>query len=259
MTVSITMLKNNDKKIELIVGIVFLLLVWQLIASGVGNYNIFPTPWAVLLAFKRVISKSSFVLTVLLTLLRVVISLIISFALAVVLGLLSVGNKYIKAALSPLVSIMKATPTIAITVQLIIWLGPYQAPSAVGFIIIFPILYSAVLEGVSNVDPEILEMADLYNIPNHLRIKKIYIPSVISYLSAALAGAVGLSMKVIISAEYISTTKYSLGNGIYYGFAYFNMDEVWAWAAVAIITSAILEYPIILAKKRLCQWREVDV
>ncbi|QOR34007.1 ABC transporter permease subunit [Clostridium sp. 'deep sea'] len=252
-------MSKNSKKLELAVGIIFLLAIWQIVASGVGNFNIFPTPLAVLIAFKRIVTKTDFIATVFFTLFRVVVSLSISFILAVILGFFSVNNKYIKAALSPLVSIMKATPTIAITVQLIIWLGPYQAPSAVGFIIVFPILYSAVLEGISNVDPEILEMADIYNIPNRLRVKKIYIPSVVSYLSAALAGAIGLSMKVIISAEYISTTKYSLGNGIYYGFAYFNMDEVWAWAAIAIITSAILEYPIMLIKKRLCQWREVDV
>ena len=253
-----TMLKNKNRRTELIIGVPFLLLIWHLIAMGVGNINIFPTPLAVIGSLANIVTSPNFFTVVTMTLSRVLVGLTLSFCLALILGLISVNSRFVKSMLNPLVSVMKAIPTIAITVQLIIWLGPFQAPPAVGFIVIFPLLYSAVVEGLENIDLDIIEMANVYNVPKVHRIKHIYYPSVVSYLSAALAGSIGLCIKVIISAEYISTTRNSMGDGIYYGFAYFDMAEVWSWAVVAIITSAVLELPLRQLKKRICQWREVD-
>ena len=253
-----TMLKSNKKKSDLIIGISLLLLIWHLLAMGVGNINIFPTPLAVIGALGKIIAAPNFFTTIALTLSRALTGLVISFILALVLGLLSVNTHFIKMLLYPLVSVMKAIPTAAIIVQLIIWFGPFKAPPIVGFIVIFPLLYAAVVEGLENIDTGIIEMADIYQIPKKYRIKYIYYPSVVSYLSAALDGTIGLCIKVIISAEYISITRNSLGYGIYYGFAYFDMSLVWAWAIVAICISVIIELPLRYVKKRIWVWREID-
>lgn len=256
MKASTIMGSNKRKFIEYGVSLIFLFIMWSIIAKVVGNTSLFPTPLATLQRLIDLIQADNFLIVVSMTIVRVLVGLGVALSFAIILGLMSVYWPFINTLLHPLISVIKAMPNISIIVQLIILFGPGRAPSAVGFLVVFPLLYTAVVEGLSNVDPELLEMAALYQVPKQRRIRDIYLPSVVSYLSAALAAAVGLNIKIIIGAEYLGYTKSSIGIGLHLSKSYLDSAGVMAWTVLAILTSIVLELPAKWLKRHIGRWRE---
>ncbi len=68
----------------------------------------------------------------------------------------------------------------AIIILALIWLNNNKVPMFVGFIMVFPILYETVLNGILDIDYKIIDMAKLYKVSKTTLIKDIYIPSVLS-------------------------------------------------------------------------------
>jgi NitT/TauT family transport system permease protein len=248
--------QENNKIFEIAVGVFFLLLFWQIISMVVGNNVLFPSPLATIEKFFEILQRPDIFKIFSSTIIRVAIGLILAFFFAIFLGIASIYIPIIEIMFRPLISAIKAMPNISIIVQIIIWLGTLRAPSAVSFLVVFPLLYSAVIEGIKNVDESLLEMANLYRVSSNSQLKNIYLPSVISYLAASFGAAVGLAVKMVIAAEYLSHTPSSIGERIYFSRIYFDMSGVMAWTIVAIITSLVLEVPSKMITKHFSRWKD---
>ncbi len=247
---------ENKKLIEVAVGILFLLLLWQVISMIAGNNVLFPTPKATIERLLEILKRPNLFNIFFATISRVAIGLFLAFIFASVLGAVIMFVPFIEVLFRPLVSAIKAMPNISIIVQIIVWLGTLRAPSAVSFLVVFPLLYSAVVEGIKNVDPSLLEMANLYKISSKSQLKNIYFPSVISYLAASFGAAVGLAVKMVIAAEYLSHTPTSIGERIYFSRIYFDMPGVMAWTIIAIIAAIVLEVPTKVLTRHFTKWRD---
>jgi len=249
---------NRRRLSEFTIGLLFLIVVWSIFASVVGNNNLFPSPLSTLRRLVELMQMPTFFSVVGVTMARVVIGLSIALGVAMILGIASSFWPNIGILLSPLVSVIKTIPNISIIVQLIIWLGPVNAPLAVGITVMFPLLYAAVHEGIANIDPDLLEMADLYEVSRWQRLRYIYLPSLVTQLSTSVTAAVGLNIKIMVGAEYISHAQGSLGSSLYLSNAYFDIPGVMAWSIVAIMTAVIMEIPARYLKNRMTRWEEIE-
>ena len=80
---------------------------------------------------------------------------------------------------------------------------------------------------------------------------RIYIPSVLPYMMAACRTALGLSWKAGVAAEVIGVTKNSIGRQLYYSKIYLETADLFAWTAVVIFLSLLLEKLFVWAMNRL--------
>ncbi|KXZ40436.1 Binding-protein-dependent transport system inner membrane component [Alkalithermobacter thermoalcaliphilus JW-YL-7 = DSM 7308] len=71
----------------------------------------------------------------------------------------------------------------------------------------FPIIWTNVVTGVKNVDKKLLQMAKVYKVKNTVILKRIYLPSITPYVSAAFITSLGLGWKVSVAAEVLSHPK----------------------------------------------------
>ena len=208
-----------------------------------------PTIRSTIINLMDIVGDKSFFIIIGMTLLRGFIGFIISLFLAILFGILSSVWKMVYNAMQPILVFLKSVPTMAIIILALIWLNSDKAPMFVGFIMVFPILYETVLNGILDIERNVIEMARLYKVSNATLIKDIYIPSVLISLKGVLTSTLGLNFKMVIAGEALAQPKYAIGSNLQLQKLYLNTPGVFAWIIIILLIVNIIEYGLkILAK-----------
>ena len=95
-------------------------------------------------------------------------------------------------------------------------------------------------------------MADFFSVSFIARIKKIYVQTTKTRFISACIVSMGFAWKAGIAAEVLSHPKYSIGTSLYNSKIYLETEEMFAYTAVVIILSMLLEklMVMLLEKKR---------
>ena len=247
----------NDRRYSIIarLGIVCL---WALSSKLVSNEIMIPTIGGTLVNLIDIVTDSSFPMIIRSTLLRGLAGFLISLSLAIILGIAANISRLIYNFMMPILNFLKSVPTMAIIILALIWLSNSNAPMFVGFIMVFPILYETVLNGILNIDSKITDMAQLYKVGSITLIRDIYIPSVIMNLKTVLTSTLGLNFKMVIAGEVLSQPTYAIGSNLQLQKLYLNTPGVFAWIIIIIILINVLEWGIESAMKILKirrQWK----
>ncbi len=142
---------------------------------------------------------------------------------------------------NPLVLLAKTTPVASFIILALIWLPSSQLPIFISFLMVLPVIYTAVLQGIRQRDKELLEMARVFRIPFLRRLKAIYLPQVFPYFYSACSVALGLAWKSGIAAEVIGLPQNTIGEALYEAKVFLATDEMFAWTAVVVLTSMMFE------------------
>lgn len=221
-----------------------LLLLWGIISYIVDNPVTIPTPVDTFKALMRIVSDQYFIIRVIESLKRIVISFMIAFGFGVVLGMLSGAFTPVYYLLKPLMLIQRAIPTMAVILLALIWLDREIAPILVCVLVVLPIIYSAVVTGVREIDPKLMEMTSIYNFSNRKKLKHLYIPSIWTSLVSVSSAAISLNVKIAIAAEVLSQPKYAIGTGFVMEKVALETAGVLAWALIAIVLVALFQWLI---------------
>lgn len=231
----------KDKRYS-IISMLLIILIWILLSKFIDNEVMIPTIKSTLLSLINIVRDKSFFHIIKMTLLRSFIGFIISLFLAITLGVLSNISKFIYNFMVPILNFLKSVPTMAIIILALIWLNNNIAPMFVGFIMVFPILYETVLNGILNVDIDIINMAKLYKISRKTLIKDIYIPSIFINLKLVLTSTLGLNLKMVIAGEALAQPKYAVGSNLQLEKLYLNTSGVFAWIIIILLIVNILDF-----------------
>lgn len=216
------------------IGIIFFLIVWQLISSKVGNAVIMPTPLQTLESIMKIATSKSFYPMVSSTIERTAKGFLIAFATGMLTGMLSGFYRWFREFTSPLIAFVKSAPTMGIILLVLIWMRSDQAPILIGFLVVFPIIHANIAAGIENMDKNMVEMAKIYKISPIKRFSNIYLPAIKPNIKTSLLNAFGLNLKVVIAAEVISQPELSIGNGIFLEKVNINTSGVFAWIFIVV-------------------------
>ena len=244
--------KNN---LTVAFSLAILLALWKLLSLWVDAAIIIPSPEETLKACFTLLIQPDFLTRVWHTVARSLAGFFIALFSALFLGI--IGGAYRPAFIlfKPLVSITKATPTMSIILLALIWLHTEIAPILVGFLVIFPLRYTNIVEGIRNVDIKLLEMARMYQVKKKRIIAELYLPSLSSYLTAGAATALGLNLKVIIAAEVLSQPKNCIGTSLHLEQINLNTAGVFAWTIIAILISSFFDYSLNFLRQKIEKWK----
>ena len=247
----ISMLIQTLKKIAKKIFIAVIWLgIWQILSAIVGLSVLFPSPVDTLIELKNLAVTGEFWMSVLMSIIRITVGFIAGTITGVLTGAVSSFSKGISEFLSPAVGIIKATPVASFIILAVIWLKTENIPSFATALIVFPFVYSNIKTGFEETDKNLIEMSDAFGVSFGKKLKKLYIPSVKPYFISASTTAMGLAWKAGIAAEVICNPKLSIGNGIYESKVYFEPASMFAWTAVVVILSIILEKIMLILLKR---------
>ena len=259
MTTSITQAERPRNRTEYLLVALIWLALWELLALIINEEVLFVSPHKVLVALIRLGGTLPFWQTIFLSILRVLGGFVLGYLLSALLAALAFRFSFLKAFLSPAISVIKAPPVASFIILALMWSGKNFVPVIICILMVAPIVWSNVLEGLAAVDGDLLEMAQVYGMSPAARIRSIYVPSLIPYNAAAVGSGLGLCWKAGIAAEVICRTLPSIGNSIWETKFYIITDEMFAWTATVVILSVIFDRLIKFFMGRLLKKYKTEV
>jgi NitT/TauT family transport system permease protein len=174
---------------------VFWLLLWALAASGVGQSLLLPSPWPVIQTLARLMGSGAFWQAVAASMLRTVEAFAWGVCLGAMLAVWSAALPALRKLLHPALLVIRAMPVASFIILSLVWLRGDRVPVLAGAVMVLPIVWGNVSQGISGVDPRLIEMARMYDFSPLRRVSKLYMPSVLPTFLAACETSMGLCWK----------------------------------------------------------------
>lgn len=215
--------------------------VWQFAALAVGTEFFLPAPWAVLKALFVQAQTSGFWNIVGFSLLRVLSGYVAGVAIGTGLGIVTAKVRCLDALFSPVLTVIRATPVASFILLALVFLNRNLVPTFIVILMVLPIVWANVAEGVRSVDRSLSEVCRVYGMSVWRRLRILDIPHCLPYFSAGAVTALGLAWKAGISAEVLCTPKFSIGKKVYDAKVYLETADLFAWTLVVVALSLGLE------------------
>jgi NitT/TauT family transport system permease protein len=242
---------RKNKKLQRIIAILFWIIVWQILAILLNQKLILASPISVLINFLKIVKTKDFWVIVSNSFTKITLGLLLSILSGVILAIISAKKEFFEILLKPLINIIKSIPVVSFIILVLIWTDVNYLSTVISFLIVLPVIYANVLEGIKTVDKKLIEMADVFEIPHKKRLLGIYVPNVTPFLKAALSVALGLCWKSGVAAEVIGLPNNTIGEKLYTSKIFLSTLDVLTWTLVIIVISSIFEKVFIYLIKQI--------
>ena len=232
---------NMKKKFRSFIIILIWIALWQLAAVAIQNKIIFVGPWEALQSLSVQIFLPDFWLTIFSSWLRIALGFSGAFLLGILLGSAAGRFSLLREFLEPVVALLQSVPVASFVILALIWIGSKNLSVLITFLVVFPVIYRNVLEGIRHVDQKLLEMAQVFRFSPQKKVLYLYRPALMPYLQAGCHIALGMAWKSGIAAEVIGVPAHSIGEKLYMAKIYLSTAELFAWTFVIIIVSKVFE------------------
>ena len=246
-------MKNSiAKKIYFTLGILFIFIIWIIGQATLKNSYVVPSVVDTFKALGNLFTKAHTYKVLGYTLLRLVLSICVCFILGLLFAVLAYKFKGFKWFIKPLMTLLKTLPIAVVIILLLIILSKEYAPYYIVGVVVLPVIYEAVLIGFENINTDVLDEVKLTAGLSPKVICKVHLPITFPAILTALIQSIGLGLKVLVMAEYISQPTYSIGNEfVYYKDIALQMEYLYAWSIILIIFVLSVEILIsVISKKK---------
>lgn len=246
------MLDSKNKRIIAKASAVLLaLLVWQTASTVVGSELLLVSPIGVLKRLFTLVGETGFFATVGFTLSRIAIGFFAGLLIGTLLALLAGRFQIVEILLWPYMITVKSVPVASFVVIALIWFSASGLSTLISFLMVLPIIYTNLLDGIKSVDKKMLQMADVFKMPHFRRLRFIWLPSVKPFLLSGCKISLGLAWKSGVAAELIGYPEGSMGEALYYSKLFLNTADLFAWTVVIVLLSVCFEKLFLFALKRV--------
>ena len=235
---NVTLLKNKAAKN--VFSLVVILSIWEILALAVNDSYFLPDVIETGSALVNILVSGSFFKVVFTAFYRVFSGLMLGILAGASVAVLCHRFDIVNTVLSPIISIMKATPVACIIVLLWIRMNYTQIAVFVVVLMVLPIVWQNVYDGLKSIDKSMLEVTEVFELSRLEKIKVLIIPSVMTYLLPAIVTSVGLAWKAEVAAEIM--TNSNMGKLIYdFKTVSYDTASIFAWTVVIVTLSIIFE------------------
>ena len=215
----------------------FWLGVWSLAAAHIGQPILLPSPLLVGEKILQLAAAPQFWHTTAASLGRIVLGLGAGGVLGVLLAGLTRSFWWADVLISPALRIVRAAPVVSFILLVLLWTRRDLVPA----MMVTPVIWGGVSQGLREVDPKLLEMAKLCRFSRSKTILLVHIPSVWPYLLSALTTGMGLAWKSGVAAEVICMPKLAIGTQMQYARSAIDTPALFAWTILVVALSLALE------------------
>lgn len=231
-------------------SVLLILIIWKAASLLVGREIILPSPEGTFLYTLELLGTPQVWAALGATVRRTLVSFALNLILALIMGMAAGFLEPLELFLNPLITLLRSVPTMGVILLSLIWFGSELAAIFVCSLIVFPLLYQAALGGVKSRDPRLAEMNRVFAVPPLRRLLHFYLPTVKPHLVTGIVSALGLSIKIMISAEVLSQPRAGIGTMFQVERARLNTEGVFAWSLLVILITAGLDQLLKLLNRK---------
>lgn len=248
---------KRDKILNIVlplISVVVVLIIWAIVAFSVNSEYILPSISETLVALIAVLSNGEFYLSLAFTLLRTLISFVVSFAIASVCVFLSKRYKVASGLITPLLSILRALPTVAIVLLLLFWTNSQITPVIVTMLVILPTTFTGLCGLYDGIDKGQLRMCKAFCVEKKQILKNVIIPQMAPSLLVLIGSNLSLNLKLMVAAEVLSATPKSIGLMLNTSKVFFEIASLLSLVCVCIFLGLVIEWIFGLLSKKVGKW-----
>lgn len=235
-------LNNIVKKTALtIIAICFWLFVWHFLSLKINSSIFLPSPESTYKALLRISKRAGFWQTIFNTFSKIAKGFLLALIAGTILSVISAFVKIIDVLVSPFMRLLKTVPVASFIILALLWVKSDKLSVLISFVMVTPVVYINILQSFDNVDNNLLEMADIFNVSLLRKLRFIYVPALVSGFMSACKIGLGFCFKAGIAAEIIGLPFQSIGSELYKSKLYLMTDELFAWTVIIVLMSVFFE------------------
>lgn len=223
------------------IAVLFALLLWQIAAMVVDLKIVLVTPVEVIERLGSIWREEGFFSSLWFSFRHIAGGFLLGLILGIFFAVLAGRFKLIETMLWPFMVTVKTVPVASFVVICLIWMKSESLSVFISFLIVLPVVYGNILEGIKSEDKGMKELAKVYRMPLLRRTAYVHLPQLKPFVMAACSTSLGMAWKAGVAAEIIGTPAGSVGKQLYYAKIYLDTDDLLCWTLVIVIVSVIFE------------------
>ena len=231
------MKQTKKRRTGLLAAAVFWLAVWQAAAMAIGQEVFLVSPIQEAGTLMELLPQADFWQRVGFSAGHILLGFALGVVVSVLLAAAAERWAWVDTLLAPVIQLVKATPVASFIILALVWVSGRSLSILISFLMVLPVLYSAVRTGIESADAQLLEMAQVFRLSLARRVKAIWLPAILQGCSVAL----GIGWKSGVAAEVIGLPDGSIGDALYRAKITLSTGELFAWTFVIILLSAGFE------------------
>jgi NitT/TauT family transport system permease protein len=251
--------RSSTARLEPVLWRVGALLVffaaWWALAVWVGA-NILPLPTTIAARLVQVLLYEDFLTHMSASLARVLVALLISLAVATLLGIAMGLSRSAERFFDGIVLGGRTMPGLAWALLAVMIVGVSDAAPVLAVVLaVAPLLTLQIWEGTKALDRDLFRMARVFGVSRGRQFREVVVPAILPSIVGGAKLGLALSWKVTVLAELFGVRS-GVGFEISRNFQMFALDGVLAWALTFAAVMALIEYGVIAPLyRRLTRWR----
>ena len=237
--------KTKKRRIQILAASVFWLGVWQAAAVAIGQEVFLVSPVQAIGTLVELLPQAEFWQRIGFSAGRILLGFGLGVLSSAVLAVAAEKWEWVDALLAPVMQLVKATPVASFIILALVWVSGSSLSVLISFLMVLPVLYSAVRTGIGSADRQLLEMAQVFRLPLGRRLRAVWLPAVLPAFRQGCPVALGIcwcmGCKSGVAAEVIGLPDGSIGDALYRAKITLSTGELFAWTFVIILLSAVFE------------------
>lgn len=237
-------------------GLVFLLIVWQIVSSlNLLEPSLFPSPARIFRAFINLFVHNNLAKEILYTLKRVFSGFLIATALGVFIGLIIGVNKFLNKSLEGLIDLFRSIPVVTLYPIFILFFGiGDETKIAMTFWATFWIITLNAIYGVKQSSAILRQVAKVYGASKTQSFRMITFYETLPQIMVGMRVAISYALLAEIICEMFMGSNYGIGQKIYEANVRFSMPELFALVATTGAIGVLINRMFVMLERNVIPW-----
>ena len=177
-------------------AVFFWITIWQFASMYLGQEILLASPVSVVRKLFELSFTGNFWQSVGFSFVRIVTGFLLAMFLGIFLAVLAYWSKTVEILIAPVIAVVKSTPVASFIILCLIWIPSRNLSVFISFLMVLPVIYTNILEGIRQTDSKILEMAKVFQVNPGRKIRYIYVSQVLPYFLSACRLSLGMCWNI---------------------------------------------------------------
>ena len=156
-----------------ILAVLFWIAIWQFASMYLKQEILLASPVSVIRKLFELIFSGNFWQSVGFSFVRIVTGFLLAVLLGIFLAVWAYWSKTVEILTAPVIAVVKSTPVASFIILCLIWIPSKNLSVFISFLMVLPVIYTNILEGIRQTDRKILEMAKVFRVNLRRQIRYI--------------------------------------------------------------------------------------